>query len=68
MNWIEILRLIVQIWPLIEKILKMISNSDERDAATNGVQAVVTKFVSGQTSANTADEVIAALVAPLPIA
>lgn len=35
MNWVEIIRLIMQIWPLIEQILKMIEDADKRKEIEN---------------------------------
>jgi len=68
MNWIDILRLIVQIWPLIEKILEMIANAEQQEATTIKVEKAIVNLISGKTSANTPEEVVAALVAPLSIA
>lgn len=40
MNWIEIIRLIVQLWPLIEKILGQIENAGKKKEAEKAIAQV----------------------------
>jgi len=65
MNWIEILRLIVQIWPLIEKILEMITNAEQRETTANELRQVAVNLISGNTSVSGPNEIVAALTKPL---
>ena len=67
MNWIEILRLIVAIWPLIEKILALL-DGDKRDAAEQKVEWAAAHLLGGETKVASADEVIAILTEPLKLA
>lgn len=46
MNWIEIMRLIVALWPIIEKILSGIEDEQERAVRANEITNVFASLLS----------------------
>lgn len=68
MNWIEIMRLIIALWPLIEQIIDAITNVQNREAVANEVTNVVAKLLDGTIPVSNSSDVAVALAKPLKIA
>ncbi len=68
MNWLEIMRLIMVLWPLIEQLINAIGESQKREEAADAVTNVVANLLNGTVPVNNSLDVVSALAAPLKIA
>lgn len=59
MDWLEIMRLILAIWPLIEKILEMIADENERDTKYDAVTTALGRLLTGQDRVANSGEAVA---------
>jgi len=65
MNWIEIVNLIVALWPLILQILNAISDESKRNQVADAVTTVAGRMFTGDIQVANAADVIAKLKEPL---
>lgn len=65
MDWIQILRLIVILWPIIEKLLNLESDEAKRNAKANAVTSAMAKTLSATTPPRDAIAVIAPIAEAL---
>jgi len=67
MIWIETVELFILLWPFIKKILDKIADEKERDETANKVTTLIGKYYTGELTAESPGEVIAALWEPLKL-
>ncbi len=65
MNFLEIMRLIVLLWPLIEQLIQAIGDEQERNEVADREINVIASLLNGNVPANNEFDVVSALAQPL---